>query len=302
MSDWQPNSDLARTLWGLGFRCQPEQNIIVSRLDAWQRQVGFTWAYDVLCPAMQMIIDCEPIFYIYGGKDWMIELWKGQYGIETGAEIGVYSTAANPPSVQTVVDTLSRWLPAIAAGVKKSVQFFACVPASEQLVIQYTLKRNGVVLFQRGPESHWWLTGFMWGVFTEKPSDLVMDLEVTFPNPAMLAAFRGGLDALGYKGVPKNGTTSGLTSNEPKTTQPLTRVNLEASTQTRNRDLVRQYVELQAELGLLADDPQHSNDPNRFDVARITSARGKKAYQSILAFFGLLDKGKAEFTKIWRQH
>ena len=32
------------------------------------------------------IIDCEPIYFSYGGKRWLIELWKGQYALTTGAE------------------------------------------------------------------------------------------------------------------------------------------------------------------------------------------------------------------------
>ena len=238
MSDWQPTSALASTICELGFRYEPEQNIIVSRRGAWQRHVGFTWAYDVLAPAMAMIIDCEPIYFTYGGKEWMIELWKGQYGLETGAEIGVYNTAANPPAVQSVIDTLSGWLPAVAraaTGVEKSVEFFACVPQQDELVMQFTLKRNGTVLLHRGPERHWWLTGFKWGVFTEKTSDLVLDLEITFRNAEMLKAFRRGLHDLGYTGVPKGDMTIGLTFDTPKTRQPPTRVAMEAATQSSRR-------------------------------------------------------------------
>ena len=40
---------------------------------------------------MGMIIDCEPVRFYYGGKKWLIELWKGQYGMTTGCEIGVYT-------------------------------------------------------------------------------------------------------------------------------------------------------------------------------------------------------------------
>ena len=39
-----------------------------------------------------MIMDCEPVEFSYGGKRWLIELWKGQYGITTGGEIGIYNT------------------------------------------------------------------------------------------------------------------------------------------------------------------------------------------------------------------
>ena len=39
MSDsWQPVSALAQTVYALGFQYQPDQDIIVSRIDAWQRK------------------------------------------------------------------------------------------------------------------------------------------------------------------------------------------------------------------------------------------------------------------------
>lgn len=39
-----------------------------------------------------MIIDTEPIRFYHNHKNWFITFWKGQYGIVTGAEIGVYCT------------------------------------------------------------------------------------------------------------------------------------------------------------------------------------------------------------------
>ena len=68
-----------------------DQDIIFSRMNAWQRDFGYAYVYDFVAPAtINAIIDCEPFFFRYNNKDWMIELWKGQYGFETGAEIGVY--------------------------------------------------------------------------------------------------------------------------------------------------------------------------------------------------------------------
>ena len=41
-----------------------------------------------------MIIDAYPVYFDYQDKTWMIEFWRGQYGINTGAEIGVYHAVA----------------------------------------------------------------------------------------------------------------------------------------------------------------------------------------------------------------
>lgn len=38
-------------------------------------------------------------------------------------------------------------------------RFYSCVKDDERLVMQFRLFRKGELLFQRGPEPHWWLTG-----------------------------------------------------------------------------------------------------------------------------------------------
>lgn len=37
-----------------------------------------------------MVFDALPIYFDYAGETWLIEFWKGQYGINTGGEVGVY--------------------------------------------------------------------------------------------------------------------------------------------------------------------------------------------------------------------
>src|SRR5687768_9047714 len=101
--EWTPKSPLATAVSAAGFLYDPGQDIIYSKLDAWQQHVGFCELYDDLAPvSISSVIDAEPIYFTYGGKEWMIELWKGQYGIETGAEIGVYNAPARSSVVATV--------------------------------------------------------------------------------------------------------------------------------------------------------------------------------------------------------
>src|SRR3954453_3455004 len=84
MTEWRPKSALASAVWAAGFTYDPAQDIILSRMDPLQRKFGYAFGYDASALAMSMVIDCEPIFF-YHGKHWMIELWKGQYGLETGS-------------------------------------------------------------------------------------------------------------------------------------------------------------------------------------------------------------------------
>ena len=41
-------------------------------------------------PEGGMVFDCEPLYFSCNGKSYLLELWKGQYGMSTGAGIGFY--------------------------------------------------------------------------------------------------------------------------------------------------------------------------------------------------------------------
>jgi hypothetical protein len=222
-----------------GFLYDPVQDIIYSKLDAWQRKLGYTWAYDVGAAGVGMIIDCEPFYFQYAGKQWMIELWKGQYGLETGAEIGVYRDE-------------------IGVNVDPGSRVYACVDAPDQLLIQFTLYRNGRKLFQRGPESHWWLTGFKWGVFTADTLDLTMELEIVFPKTEMRDAFKRAVKEKKYATTERDAKSIAFTFDVPRTPQPGSRLLLEGIAQEANERVVGKYNDLKGTLRL------PTNDPNRF--------------------------------------
>ena len=97
---FQPTKDkqkqkeaLNADLEAAGFAYEPKGDYFYSLMDCWQRKVGYCRLYDEGSPLFNMIMDCEPVTFSYAGKRWLIELWKGQYGITTGAEIGIYNTS-----------------------------------------------------------------------------------------------------------------------------------------------------------------------------------------------------------------
>ena len=60
--------------------------------DCWQMNAGYNEVYDNMAPMTAMFIDQVRLRFNYGGKDWMIQLWKGQYGwLLVGTEIGLYT-------------------------------------------------------------------------------------------------------------------------------------------------------------------------------------------------------------------
>ena len=86
------NETFDRLLERLGFAYDHSQDIFISILHPWQRDYGYCRLYDEAAALFSMIVDCEPIYFEYRGKRWLIELWKGQYALTTGGEIGVYLT------------------------------------------------------------------------------------------------------------------------------------------------------------------------------------------------------------------
>ena len=81
---------LEEIIHNLGYGYDKWQDIFYSKLNGWQRDMGYCRLYDEVAAPMSMIIDCEPIYFEYDNKKWLIEFWKGQYGMTTGCEVGVY--------------------------------------------------------------------------------------------------------------------------------------------------------------------------------------------------------------------
>ncbi|MFR5399517.1 MAG: DUF4474 domain-containing protein [Lachnospira sp.] len=129
-----------------GFLSCPQQNIITSDIDSWQRTFGYTRLFDYSAPHFKMVFDCEPVYFDYDNRTWLIEFWKGQYGISCGAEIGIYraDTILSPDRL-----TNARF---------ESISNSLMLPLSMQLFYQ------GRPLFCIG-QTHWWLTGFRPGFF-----------------------------------------------------------------------------------------------------------------------------------------
>ena len=248
---WNPTSLLARAVYAAGFIYDPGQNIIYSRIDALQRQFGYAYGYDVAALGMDAILDCEPIFFDYAGKHWMIELWKGQYGLETGCEIGVYNRAIGSTSPWYAL--LDATIGARAGDSNQSHNlFFDCANDSELLVVSSTLYKNGQVLFFRGPEKHWWLTGFKWGIYS-RPQELTMDVSITCLDAMMRTTLLNALEGMGYSVDVSSGTVS-FTFATPSSHQPLsdTPLSVVQAVELTDQGIVNAYEALRFP----------SNDPN----------------------------------------
>lgn len=150
-----------------GFEYDEKQGIYYSSVNPWQKGFGFNVIYDMSAPLAGMYYATERIYFQYNNKDWMIQIWKGQYGMTVGAEIGIYNKT-------------------------DKIMQYDCVSEEEFLEMSFVLYNQNEKMFERGPEKHWWLTGFKImniGV----PILLDMDMTIKFPTKSMADAFEEGL-------------------------------------------------------------------------------------------------------------
>lgn len=161
-----------------GYSYLLSQDIFTSRIDAWQRDFGYCTFYDQTAPRFHMIFDCLPIYFDYNNRTWLIELWKGQYGINTGAEFGLYHADR------------------ILNEKEYNSTIFHSAEDPEMLCLSFRLFRQGSLIADLSAK-HWWLTAFSMGRFSQ-PMDLCMRASITFRDPAMARAFIEGLIHAGY--------------------------------------------------------------------------------------------------------
>ncbi|MCM0648972.1 DUF4474 domain-containing protein [Clostridium swellfunianum] len=220
---------LEKAIEAAGYSYDEKQDIFYSNMNAWQRSMGYCRLYDEGAALFGMIIDCEPIYFEYEGRRWLIEFWKGQYDLPTGAEIGIYAT--DGPDIEI-------------PGVFKGPLFYT-VSDHEALEMSYTLKKYGKKLFTREGK-HWWLTGFKLGLFSN-PYELTMDLSINFKDKVMQKAFIQGLKNAGYKDseIKISGSIVALEFDRPHTPQPATRTLVsDIAIQLKNKFLCDKYNEI----------------------------------------------------------
>ena len=159
--------------------------------EAWQKEFGFAKVYDYMAPFVQMKYDYSRVFFTYEDQDFMVQLWKGQYVLFYGAEIGIYHRDADglkrdPYTLYNAADE-KYWL-TMDMGV-------------------YHQKNEGdapedyELLFRRPVGKYWWCTGFVPGTprSTEPSDELRVEADLTFKDSTMATLFADELSNMGFK-------------------------------------------------------------------------------------------------------
>ena len=143
--------------------------------DPWQRNYGYNEAFDVAAPFVSIYMDTMRAKFRYGNKDWMIQFWKGQYGLAfVGSEIGVYTKPLD-----------------------RAAEHYDAANDDDALYMACTCYRDGEIIFSREYGKYWWCTGFIPGQldnFSDR-SELAVKCRITMKDSNMLLAFCNALKA-----------------------------------------------------------------------------------------------------------
>jgi len=133
------------------------------------KRFGFNIFYDIFSPIALMHLDTIRFPFEYGGKEYMVQFWKGSYyTISNGGEICLY---------ERPLGTFLQWNPS----------------DDNKLEMTMRIYQKDKFFLDFGPVHSWWIGGFRFGDAAAlpvlPPKDLRMAGEVIFEDPGMRDAF-----------------------------------------------------------------------------------------------------------------
>lgn len=174
-----------------GYKYDADKNFYyIDDKECWKNDAGYNEVNDNMAPMAGMFIDQLRVRFSYDNKDWLIQLWKGQYGLLlVGAETGVFTapegTYKNDNSVVDYkVADKEDWL-------------------DMQVDCYWDEDSDGVYnnIFSREYGKYWWATGFVKGQLTKytiPKTELKVKNRITFKSVEMADLFAEGLKDAGF--------------------------------------------------------------------------------------------------------
>lgn len=159
-------------VFGIGHNFNYLEMTLYSTVDCWMRNYGFCLFYDVaanLLPTNFKYIT-RRFKFSYDGLDWMVQMWKGNYFISNGGEVGLY------------------WREPGQIG-----SYYNC--ATEEIPMSLQVSIGDKVLVNRPLQEHWWISGFNMSENFYLPTSLTLKSTLVMPDKEMLEAFTASIDA-----------------------------------------------------------------------------------------------------------
>ena len=155
-----------RGVFDSGFAYNAISGQFYATKDCWQRDLGFTPLFDLLAK-IAFNYTTRRFFFDYEGKEWMIQIWKGNYAFNlfVGGEVGLY----NRPEGRLGLH-------------------YDCVTDEEMMPISMKVYSDKRSYIDREELVTWWQTGFVLAD-PVNPRSLTMESSITFPSEEMCSAF-----------------------------------------------------------------------------------------------------------------
>lgn len=162
-------------MFGSGYNFNIFEMTVYTTVDCWMRNFGFCVFYDVLANSMPISYSyvTRRFRFEYDGLQWMIQIWKGNYFISNGGEVGIYSRE-----------------PGEYIG-----SFYNCASEDQELMMSMQVLIGDTVLVDRPRQRHWWISGFHLSNKRYLASALTLKSTIEMPNEEMLEAFTASIDA-----------------------------------------------------------------------------------------------------------
>lgn len=165
--------DSTTGLLGIGFNFNLNEMMVYATINAWMRDFGFCVLYDLSANSMPLLWNYETrrFKFDYDGLEWMIQIWKGNYLITNGAEVGVYNRTPD-----------------------KFGTFYECATDEQLMEMSLQVYHGEDLLVNQEPQLHWWINGFNMSDRMYIPDSLTMKFSIVMPDEEMLNAFCESID------------------------------------------------------------------------------------------------------------
>ncbi len=160
-------------LAGTGFNFNLHESLVYATINSWMRKFGFCVFYDIAANSMPLLWHyiTRRFTFEYDGLEWMIQIWKGNYLITNGGEVGVYNR--EPGTFGT---------------------FYNCATEDQLMEMSLQVYHGEDLLVNQAPQMHWWINGFQMSKRRYIPDSLTMKFSILMPNEEMLNAFCESID------------------------------------------------------------------------------------------------------------
>lgn len=160
-------------MFGIGFNMNLSEMLVYATVNCWMRNFGFCYLYDVIANSMPIFFNYNTrrLKFEYNGLEYMIQIWKGNYTVSNGGEVGIYCRDKS-----------------------KFGSYYDSANDDQMLEMSMQILHGDKVLVNKPLQRHWWLNGFNLGPRLYLPESLTMKFSIVMTDEDMLNAFCKAID------------------------------------------------------------------------------------------------------------